>query len=139
MSHQLHIQAINSKSAKMLDKILNQWDSFCKTMDGFDDEHEGAYLMGLLIDNNLVEPFNKTLPYLMIPCEDLQAMLMVDHKSVNVYIWIISRLNRLGVCKSFIYQYRQTQEPMMVFVWNEDLPKLSKRLRSKIVPVVMEK
>ena len=131
--HSLIIRAQNSEVTKVLQKLLDQWNDFLKTLDAFNDKEEADFIECFLIERKLLEPFNANLIILNLPSEYVQILFTIDHPTTKVFYHLTTRLAQLGRCKLFLYQFRNHQEPQIVLVWNKDLKKLSKRLKDKLV------
>ena len=68
-----------------------------------------------------------------LPSEDVRVLFTIDHPTAKVFYHLAKRLTKLGRCKLFLYQFRSHQEPQLVLVWQQDVKKLSKRLKDKLV------
>ena len=127
-NHHLHIQASNSKAAQKLKAIYSQWDAFLKTMSAFSEEQEAEFLKSFILDNKLIETFDKRLPYFHTPCKDIAALYLIDDAALYVFEWLLKRLSELHIIRKFWY----TTTNEVIILWVEDHKKLSKNLKSKI-------
>lgn len=138
MAHQLFIQANNSKSARKLNSILKQFEAFKQTLTGFDEEEEANFLKDFLISNKLVKPLNNITPMLWTQSDDLEAMILCNHKAIEVYFFIRYRLMKLETIFCYKYKLRSNQQPKEVFVWNSDKEKISKRLQKNLKTHILD-
>ncbi len=137
--HSLIIRAQQSDKTRVLQKLLDQWDDFLKTLEGFTDIEEAEFIKSFLIEQKLLEGFNTNIELLKLPVEDIRILFSIDHPTARVYFFLVNRLAELGFCRLYLYQFRSHQEPQMVLVWKEDLKLVSKRIKQKLVPVRVEK
>ena len=131
--HSLIIRAQASQTTKVLQKLLDQWDDFLKTLDAFSDDDEAEFITNFIIEHHLLEPFNANITILKLPSEDVRVLFTIDHPTAKVFYYLTTRLTQLGYCKLFLYQFRSHQEPQLVLVWQQDVENISKRLNDKLV------
>ena len=129
MSHSQTIRAINSKTTKVLKGILNQWDDFLKTMSAFTREQEKDFLKDLVITHELIKPYDLRMDYMLIPSEDVIAIVTTNNETSIVFMYIINRLEELNAFRRYEYQFPSTKEKVWVFVWIKDIPKFQKHLK----------
>lgn len=131
MSHHFYINILEAPQTKVLNKILDQWDDFVKTLDGFSVDKQKAYLKDLFISKKLVEPVAHNVPLLWKRSYEVQHLHTIEHDAFFVMEYMELRLIKLGGMIPYVYS-TLNKEPRIVLIFEGDFEVLSKRVKKNL-------
>lgn len=129
-------RVLESKEFDLLSKLYSNWDIAEMELDELSRAEQSNVLANILV--GLLQPYNSKLPLLCVPTYPIHSLLYMGHPYSKLFLEIQIRLCKVHSARMFLYHYNQSKDPVAVFVWEKDYPKLSKRMREKLIRIDVE-
>jgi hypothetical protein len=129
-------KVLESREFNFISKLYSNWDIAQMELDELSRAEQSNALSNMLI--GLIQPYTSKLPLLYVPTYPIHSLLHMGHPFSKLFLDIQIRLCKVHSARLFLYHYNQSKDPVTVFIWEKDYPKLSKRMREKLIRIHVE-